>query len=59
MKDGNYTYRRPAQVTITADGKDVENGTFWIRDDAAFTTHTINVKGCKDLSGLKIIHNPT
>lgn len=49
MKDGNYTYRRPAQVTIKADGKDVENGTFWIRDDAAFTTHTINVKGCKDL----------
>lgn len=49
MKDGNYTYRRPAQVTIKADGKDVENGSFWIRDDAAFTTHTINVKGCKDL----------
>ena len=49
MKDGDYTYRRPAQVTIKADGKTVENGTFWIRDDVAFTTHTINVKGCKYL----------
>ena len=49
MCDGNYTYRRPAQVTIKADGKTVENGTFWIRDDEAVTNHTINVKGCKDL----------
>lgn len=49
MKDGNYTYRRPAQVTIKADGKTVDNGTFWIRDDEAVSTHTINVKGCKDL----------
>lgn len=49
MCDGNYTYRRPAQITIKADGKTVENGTFWVRDDEAVSTHTINVKGCKDL----------
>lgn len=49
MKDGDYTLRRPAQVTMKADGKDVENGAFWIRDDEAVQTHTINVKGCKDL----------
>lgn len=49
MCDGNYTYRRPAQVVIKADGKTVNKGDFWVRDDEAVSTHTINVKGCKDL----------
>ena len=49
MKDGNYTSRKSAKVTIKADGKVVENGEFEIKDDGAFSTHTINVQGCKDL----------
>lgn len=50
IKDGKYiARRRPAKVTIKADGKTIENGTFEIKDDEAFSIHTINVKGCKDL----------
>lgn len=49
IKDRKYTARKPAKVTIKADGKIIENGTFEIKDDEAFSTHTINVKGCKDL----------
>lgn len=49
MKDGKYTARKPAKVTIKADGKNIENGIFEIKDDEAFSIHTINVKGCKDL----------
>lgn len=44
MKDGKYTARKPAKVTIKADGKNIENGIFEIKDDEAFSIHTINVK---------------